>query len=62
MVWDESRGLQEKAGARVPFAWQECQLARPGAGIAFVEQPVERGWSPLAERVRDAFDPEGVLA
>ena len=52
---------QQRAGGRVPFAWQECLLARPGAGLAFVAEPVERAWSPLAERVRAAFDPDGVL-
>jgi FAD/FMN-containing dehydrogenase len=61
-VWDEARSLQERAGGHVPFAWQECLLARPGPGLAFVAEPVERAWSPLAERVRAAFDPEGVLA
>jgi glycolate oxidase FAD binding subunit len=61
-VWDEAAGRQQRAGGRVPFAWQDCLLARPGCGIAFVAEPVERPWSPLAERVRAAFDPEGVLA
>jgi len=61
-VWDESRSLQQAAGGRVPFVWQECLLARPGAGLAFVAEPAERAWSPLAERVRSAFDPAGVLA
>ena len=56
-VWDEAAALQQRAGGRVPFAWQECLLARPGAGLAFVAEPVEREWSPLAERVRAAFDP-----
>jgi glycolate oxidase FAD binding subunit len=60
-VWDESRALQDRAGARVPFAWQDCLVARPGAGLAFVAEPAERPWSPLAERVRAAFDPDGVL-
>src|SRR5262245_35657275 len=60
-VWEESHALQQRAGAQVAFAWQDCLLARPGAGLAFVAGPVERAWSPLAERVRAAFDPEGVL-
>ena len=37
-------------------------LARPGPGIAFVAEPEERAWSPLAERVRASFDPDGILA
>jgi glycolate oxidase FAD binding subunit len=61
-VWDESRALQETAAGQVPFAWQECLLARPGARLAFVAERVEREWSPLAERVRAAFDSDGVLA
>jgi hypothetical protein len=60
-IWAESAALQERAGARVPFAWQDCLLARPGARLAFVEAAAERAWSPLAEQVRAAFDPEGVL-
>jgi glycolate oxidase FAD binding subunit len=59
-VWDESAALQARAGSRAAFAWQECLLARPGAGIAFVAGPAT-GWPPLAERVRAAFDPAGVL-
>jgi glycolate dehydrogenase FAD-binding subunit len=60
-VWADAAALQERSGGCVPFEWQECLLARPGARIAFVAGPVERSWSPLAERVRAAFDPEGVL-
>jgi glycolate oxidase FAD binding subunit len=60
-VWSESAERQQAAGGRAPFDWQDCLLARPGAGIAFVEGSVERPWSPLAERVRAAFDPDGVL-
>jgi glycolate oxidase FAD binding subunit len=61
-VWAESAALQSAAGGRERFAWQECLLARPGPGIAFVAKSSERAWSPLAERVRASFDPEGVLA
>jgi glycolate oxidase FAD binding subunit len=60
-VWEESAANQLR-GSRVPFDWQTCLLARPGSDLAWVEAPVERVWSPLAERVRAAFDPEGVLA
>ena len=49
------------AAAREPFDWQECVLARPGPGIAYVAEPREPRWSPLAERVRASFDPEGIL-
>jgi glycolate oxidase FAD binding subunit len=61
-VWGESAAKQ---GNRRPvqFAWQTCLLARPGIGLAWVEgETPEPTWPPLAERVRAAFDPEGVLA
>ena len=61
-VWDEAGLLQKTAAGRAPFAWQDCLLARPGPGIAYLETRAEPVWSPLAERVRAAFDPEGVLA
>ncbi len=60
-VWEESASRQRDAGARAPFAWQDCLLGRPGAGIAYVTGPPPGEWSPLAERVRAAFDPEGAL-
>lgn len=61
-VWGESAARQ---GNRRPvqFAWQACLLGRPGAGLAWVDDDApEAPWSPVAERVRAAFDPEGVLA
>jgi FAD/FMN-containing dehydrogenase len=61
-IWAEVAELQQRAGGRRAFEWEQCLLARPGPGIAFVEQPSDRAWSPLAERVRAAFDPDGVLA
>jgi glycolate oxidase FAD binding subunit len=60
-VWDESALRQAAAAGRAAFDWQECELARPGPGIAYVSGESTRGWSPLAERVRAAFDPGGVL-
>jgi FAD/FMN-containing dehydrogenase len=60
-VWDESAAKQ---GNRRPvqFAWQPCLLGRPGIGLAWAEDPApETAWPLLAERVRAAFDPEGVL-
>jgi len=59
-VWGECAARQAR-GAAVAFEWQECLLARPGPGLAWVEGAPERAWPPLAERVRAAFDPEGVL-
>jgi FAD/FMN-containing dehydrogenase len=60
-VWDEVAALQARALSCVPFEWQECELARPGPGIAFVTRSADPAWSPLAERVRAAFDPDCVL-
>jgi glycolate oxidase FAD binding subunit len=58
-VWQESAALQLR-GTKVRWDGDACLLARPGPGIAYVDAP--RGdWSPLAERVRAAFDPEGVF-
>jgi FAD/FMN-containing dehydrogenase len=61
-VWDESAEKQLQATGVSSFTWQDCLLARPGLGLAWGSDPVDRAWSPLAERVRQAFDPEGVLA
>ena len=60
-VWEESAAAQLGAGGRATFDWQDCVLARPGVGIAFVPEAGNRPWSPLAERVRASFDPEGIL-
>ena len=61
-MWAESAAIQAGAGGREPFTWQECVLGRPGPGIAYVAAASDRSWSPLAERVRAAVDPEGILA
>jgi FAD/FMN-containing dehydrogenase len=60
-IWEESARLQAEATARVPFDWQDCLLARPGPGQAYVADAAPRPWSPLAQRVRASFDPEGIL-
>jgi glycolate dehydrogenase FAD-binding subunit len=61
-VWGESAAKQE-SGVQTRFNWQPCLLGRPGIDIAWIEseQP-EPAWPMLAERVRAAFDPDGVLA
>jgi FAD/FMN-containing dehydrogenase len=60
-VWGESAARQQ-SGVQTRFDWQPCLLGRPGIELAWVEgaQP-EPEWPLLAERVRAAFDPEGVL-
>jgi glycolate oxidase FAD binding subunit len=60
-IWQESASIQLGAAGRVPFAWGDCLLARPGPGIAYVTDSHPRDWSPLAERVRARFDPQGIL-
>jgi glycolate oxidase FAD binding subunit len=60
-VWDESAARQSASAACRPFDWKGCLVGRPGVGIAYVEAAEERSWSPLAERVRAAFDPTGIL-
>jgi glycolate oxidase FAD binding subunit len=60
-VWEESALRQAAAARPVAFDWQECELARPGPALAFVAGEGGPQWSPLAERVRAAFDPGGVL-
>jgi FAD/FMN-containing dehydrogenase len=60
-VWDEAAALQEGALSAAPFEWQKCLLARPGPGVAYVDAP-RADWSALAERIRLAFDPDGLLA
>jgi glycolate dehydrogenase FAD-binding subunit len=60
-VWEEAATAQLAARSRAAFDWQPCRLARPGPGIAYVDDAL-RPWPPLAERVRAAFDPGGVLS
>jgi len=60
-VWHECATAQSGAAGREPFDWQDCVLARPGPGIAFVASSSPRPWSPLAERVRASLDPGGIL-
>jgi glycolate oxidase FAD binding subunit len=61
-IWADSASRQSGAGCRRSFSWQDCVLGRPGAGIAYTTAPAEPTWSPLAERVRASFDPEGILS
>jgi FAD/FMN-containing dehydrogenase len=62
--WAELLAFQAAAGGRVPFDgldWPEQPfLAR--RDTAYVLEEVDLTWPPLAERVRAALDPEGVLA
>ena len=62
--WPELLAFQAAARGRVPFDGLDGPpppfLAR--RDTAYVAQEVDTRWPPLAERVRAALDPEGVLA
>ncbi len=73
-IWDEIRARQGAAGGRLLFApgslgatlgALEEAVVRVSAGVAYVAEPVPDRRDPvevaLAERVRAAFDPSGVL-
>ena len=60
-VWKESARLQQEATLRAPYGWQDCLLARPGPGHAYLADGAPHPWSPLAQRVRASFDPDGIL-
>ncbi len=62
--WPELLAFQAAARGRVPFdgidAPEPPFLAR--RDTAYVTHEVDTRWPPLAERIRAALDPEGVLA
>lgn len=53
--WDELRALQASLPGRVRWGGGDAPLVRPGPRVAYVEERVERPWSPLAERVVEAM-------
>jgi FAD/FMN-containing dehydrogenase len=59
--WAEVLAFQAACRGRIPFdgSLQEERLVR--GGTAYVAEGREEAWSPLAERVRAALDPDGVL-
>ena len=71
-VWDEvaARQLDSRSRGAFPaaelrFALEELPTALIRVGptcFAYLPQPYEQPWSALAERVRQQFDPGGVLA
>ncbi len=71
-VWNQVVASQLGSRSRGAFAAGELAaaleelpeaLVRIGSTcFAYLPQPYEQPWSPLAERVREHFDPEGVLA
>jgi glycolate oxidase FAD binding subunit len=73
-VWDEARAWQGRAQGRISFPpgglaqtlrTLDEALVRPGVGVAFTAEPLreegDAGARALAERVRAALDPQGLL-
>ena len=59
--WPEVLALQAGSGGRRRFEGLDGEMLVRGAD-AYVPDGVASPWSPLAERVRLAFDPQGTLA
>ena len=53
--WDELRALQGTLPGRVRWDGSPAPLVRPGPRVAYLAERVEQPWSPLAERVLEAF-------
>jgi glycolate oxidase FAD binding subunit len=59
--WAEVLAFQARCGGRIPFERLDGDTLVRGRD-AYVPEAVARPWPALAERVRAAFDPQGVLA
>jgi glycolate oxidase FAD binding subunit len=53
--WEQLRQLQSTLAGRVRWDGQDAPLVRPGRRVAYVAEPREVRWSPLAERVVEAL-------
>jgi hypothetical protein len=53
--WGELRTLQSRLRGRRRWEGGAAPLVRPGPRIAYVEDPHEQPWSPLAERIVEAL-------
>jgi glycolate oxidase FAD binding subunit len=53
--WDELRALQARLPGRKRWDGGPAPLVRPGPRVAYIAEPVEASWSPLAERVAEAL-------
>jgi glycolate oxidase FAD binding subunit len=49
--WEELRALQASLPGRVRWDGRKAPLVRPGRRVAYVAEPIEESWSPLAERI-----------
>ena len=47
--------MQAGLPGRVRWDGRAAPLVRPGPRVAYVAEPVEAHWSPLAERVAEAL-------
>jgi hypothetical protein len=64
-VWEDAARRQAAARGRAVLArdnLSQALVARVRSRVAYVDHEVPRAWSPLAERVRAALDPEGKLS
>ena len=53
--WEQVRALQASLPGRIRWDGDEAPLVRPGPRVAYVEERVESEWSPLAQRILEAF-------
>jgi glycolate oxidase FAD binding subunit len=53
--WERVRALQASLPGRVRWDGGHAPLVRPGPRVAYVEEAVESDWSPLAQRILEAF-------
>jgi glycolate oxidase FAD binding subunit len=53
--WERLRELQAALPGRVRWDGQASPLVRPGPRVAYMPEPHEPAWSPLAERVVEAL-------
>jgi glycolate oxidase FAD binding subunit len=53
--WDALRALQASLAGRARWDGDPAPLVRPGRRVAYVDEPVEERWSPLAERVVESL-------
>jgi glycolate oxidase FAD binding subunit len=53
--WDELRALQARLPGRVKHYGRDAPLVRPGPRVAYVDEPQDPAWSPLARTVEEAL-------
>ena len=53
--WESLRALQAELPGRARWDGRPAPLVRPGPRVAYLAERVEQPWSPLAERVLEAF-------